>query len=68
MIAIAWFLFSIGVIALELYTGCAIVGWTGDNMVVQRHTSPGPYWFAVFLHVLVGIVFPLLLVYRFGVA
>jgi hypothetical protein len=50
--------FSIFIVALELFTGCALIGWTGDNMVVQREKSPGPYWFAIVLHSLIGIVIP----------
>ena len=34
---------------LELWMGCAIAGWTGDNSVIQRSKSPGPYWFVMIL-------------------
>lgn len=57
---IAFILFSVFIIAIELYTGCAIIGWTGDNMVIEREKSPGPYWFAVILHALIGILLPIL--------
>lgn len=38
------------VIGLELCSGCAVMGWTGDRMVVEREKSPGPYWFSIALH------------------
>lgn len=53
--AIGSILFSIVVICLELYAGCAVIGWTGDRMVVERDKSPGPYWFAIILHCFVAI-------------
>ena len=57
---IAFIAFAIFIIAIELFTGCAIIGWTGDNMVVEREKSPGPYWFAVILHALIGVLLPIL--------
>ena len=36
---------------LELWTGCAIAGWTGDRSIIQRSKSPGPYWFVMALQV-----------------
>ena len=58
--AIAFIVFTIFVVVMELFTGCAIIGWTGDNMVVPREKSPGPYRFAVILHSLAGILLPIL--------
>ena len=61
--AIGLSVFSIFIIGLELFTGCAMIGWAGDNMVVERKKSPGPYWFAITLHSLVGIGLPTLLMF-----
>jgi len=30
--------------ALELWTGFAVVGWPGENALIDRRTKPGPYW------------------------
>ncbi|MEM7456348.1 MAG: hypothetical protein AAF456_18525 [Planctomycetota bacterium] len=61
MFAFGFGLFSIFIIALELFTGFAVIGWTGDNMLVERARSPGPYWFAIVLHVLIAIGLPALI-------
>lgn len=58
-------LFSVFIIGLELFTGCALIGWAGDNMVIEREKSPGPYWFAIVLHSLVGIGLPILFRFAF---
>ena len=58
--ALAGLLFALVIIAIELFTGFAVVGWTGDKMVVERAKSPGPYWFTMVLHCLIGIGLPLL--------
>ncbi len=55
--------FSVFIIGLELFTGCAIIGWAGDNMVVERQKAPGPYWFAITLHCLVGIGLPIVIMF-----
>lgn len=51
---------SLSIIVLELLTGFALIGWTGDSMLVERAKSPGPYWFAIVLHAAIGIALPLL--------
>ena len=61
MLAIGFTVFTLFIIGLELFTGCAVIGWAGDNMIVEREKSPGPYWFAIILHVLVGVGLPLLI-------
>jgi hypothetical protein len=45
---------------LELWTGCAIAGWTGDKSVIERAKSPGPYWFVMALQTTV-LVFLLMI-------
>ncbi len=42
-IAFGYLLFML---VLQLATGIAVVGWSGDSMPVHRDKSPGPYWFA----------------------
>ncbi|MCC9645282.1 hypothetical protein LOC71_23635 [Rhodopirellula sp. JC740] len=49
-------------IALELFLGVAMLGWSADKMIVEREKTPGPYWFAIVLHTLVGIGLPVLFV------
>ena len=61
MLSICFFVFSILIIGLELFTGFVIIGWTGDNMVVERKRHPGPYWFGIILHVIVAVGLPLLI-------
>ncbi len=47
------------VLVAEWWSGIAVVGWTGDNMVIEREKSPGPYWFTMTLHTFVGLTLPL---------
>ena len=58
--ALAGLLFALVIILFELFTGIAVVGWAGDKMVVERAESPGPYWFTIVLHSLIGLGLPLL--------
>ncbi len=37
-----------------------MVGSSGDDVVIQRDKSPGPYWFTMTLHVLIAVVASLL--------
>lgn len=53
--AIAGTIFAWAMIALQLLTGFAVIGWTGDNMVVERETAPGPFWFAIVLQTLIAL-------------
>lgn len=57
--------FSLFIIALELLTGFAVIGWAGDSMVVEREKSPGPYWFTIVLHCLIGIALPVVVMFAF---
>ena len=45
------------VLALQLFSGFAVIGWTGDYMMVEKEKSPGPYWFAIALQLLVSVIF-----------
>ncbi len=58
--ALVGLLFALGIILFELLTGFAVVGWSRDKMVVERAKSPGPYWFTIVLHGLIGLGLPLL--------
>jgi hypothetical protein len=53
-------IFSAFIIALELFTGFAVIGWTGDNMLVEKEKSPGPYWFAITVQLLIFVGFGLI--------
>jgi hypothetical protein len=53
-------LFLILIIALELYTGFAWCGWTGDNMVIEKEKHPGPYWLTIGIHLFILIALPIL--------
>lgn len=61
--AILLSVFALFIVTSELATGQAIVGWTGNNMTVDRRKSPGPYWFSIAIHSLIGIGIPLLYVF-----
>ncbi|WDQ16666.1 hypothetical protein [Rhodopirellula sp. P2] len=60
MMMLVFTAFALLLIGLELFTGCAMLGWAADKMVVEREKSPGPYWFAIALHSVVGIGLPIL--------
>jgi hypothetical protein len=47
--------------ALQLATGIAVIGWSGDWMLVHRAKSPGPCWFAITVYVLCEIGVPILI-------
>ena len=58
--ALIGLLFALAIITVELFTGFAVIEWSGDRMVVQRTKSPGAYWFTIVLHCLIGLGLPLL--------
>ena len=58
MIPILFSIFSVCILVAEFWSGLAIIGWSGDKMVVERAKQPGPYWFAMVLHTIVGIAIP----------
>ena len=56
----------LGVIAiatyiLQLWTGIAVAGWAGDQSLIEREKSPGPYWFVMALQTAVLIAIPVLI-------
>lgn len=46
---------------LELWTGFAVAGWSGENALVDRRTKPGPYWFVMAIQALVLVGVPTLI-------
>ncbi len=60
MLAIVLSLLSVCILVAELWTGIAVVGWQGDKLFLERSKSPGPYWFMMMLHIIAGIVIPVL--------
>ncbi|TWU17946.1 hypothetical protein [Allorhodopirellula heiligendammensis] len=38
---------------LQLWSGFAIAGISGNNMLVDRRTKPGPYWFIMALQTVI---------------
>ena len=61
--AIGFTLFWVCIVVMELLTGCAVIGWVGDNMVVRRERTPGPFWFAITIQGFMGITLTLLLLF-----
>ena len=60
MIAIALSIVAICVLVAELWTGFAVCGLSGDDLVIDRRKSPGPYWFMMSLHGVASVAIPLL--------
>lgn len=46
---------------LELWTGIAVAGWSGEQSLIEREKKPGPYWFVMALQTMVLIVVPILI-------
>ncbi len=61
-------LWLIGVltIVLELWLGFAVAGWAGNKIVVDRSKSPGPFWVAIFIHVLIVFGIPVLVWFEYS--
>lgn len=34
---------AVATYVLQLWTGIAVAGWSGDKSLIQRETMPGPY-------------------------
>jgi hypothetical protein len=60
MITIFLSIVAFCVLVAEFWTGFAVIGWSGDNVVIDRRKSPGPYWFMMLLHTVIGVGLPLL--------
>ncbi|QEG39436.1 hypothetical protein [Roseimaritima ulvae] len=48
-------LYAMGLLtfSIELWTGIAVKGWSGDQALVHRDRHPGPYWFVMALQMVV---------------
>ena len=44
---------SFGVLVAEFWMGIAVGGWSGET--IERAASPGPYWFTMALHTVIGV-------------
>ena len=53
--AIRW-LFALAIYTLEHWTGVAVVGWAGDNSLIERQKGPGPYWLVMALQTAVIVI------------
>ena len=53
--AILW-LIALAIYTLELWTGVAVVGWAGDNSLIERQKGPGPYWLVMALQTAVIVI------------
>jgi hypothetical protein len=60
MIPIILSIVAFCVLVAEFWTGIAVVGWSGDKMVIERRKSPGPYWFTMAIHTVIGVGIALL--------
>lgn len=48
--------------ALQIWTGVAVAGWTGDQSLIRRSKTPRQYWFVMGLQTLVLVLGTLLVV------
>ena len=49
---------------LQLWTGFAVVGWSGNIALVDRRTKPGPYWFVIALQTLLLVIAAVLVAFN----
>ncbi|TWT65083.1 hypothetical protein [Allorhodopirellula solitaria] len=45
---------------LQLWSGFAVAGISGDQVLVDRRTRPGPYWFIMAIQTMILVVAPIL--------
>jgi hypothetical protein len=60
MLTIALAIISLLILGAEFYLGIAVTGWQGDDIIVERSKTPGPYWMWMTLHATVCIGLPVL--------
>ncbi len=60
MVPVILSIVAICFLVAEFWSGIAVLGWNGDHMVVFREKSPGPYWFTMALHTVIGVGLPVL--------
>ena len=44
------------VLVAEFWTVNAVVGLSGEDMLIEREKSPSSYWFMMALHTLIGVI------------
>ena len=52
---------AIATYILQLWTGIAVAGWSGNHSLIERAKAPGPYWFVMALQTAVLIAIPVLI-------
>ena len=60
MIPIILSIVAFCVLVAEFWTGVAVVGLTGDYMVIEREKSASGYWFVMAIHMFIGVGLPVL--------
>ena len=55
---LAFCLFGVIVVGIELFSGIAFLGWAGDFTLMERRKARGPFWFTITLHAVMLIVVP----------
>ncbi len=48
------------ILVAEFWTGFAVVDFSGDDMLIDRRKSPGPYWLMMAIHTAGSVGLPLL--------
>ena len=56
---------AICIYVVQLWTGVAVIGGSGEQPLLERNKRPGPYWFVMAIQTLVLFVVPVL-IYFFG--
>ncbi len=51
------------ILVAEFWTGFAVIGFSGDDMLIDRKKSPGPYWLVMAIQTAIGVGLPLLLAF-----
>ena len=49
---------AVATYVLQLWTGIAFAGWSGEQSLIERAKNPGPYWFVMALQTLVLVAIP----------
>ena len=60
MLSIILSVVSILILAAEFWLGVAVVGFSGDRIIIERANAPGPYWLMMALHTVIGVGLPVL--------
>jgi|GEM_PF-2122896 len=60
MIRVIFAVLLLTIFAMELCFGFAVVGWQGDNFLIERAKFPIQYWLVMALQFVIAIGVPLL--------